>query len=115
MLIISRVCAEFHDKKGTPLFNVTPAMRNLVTEAPESIRQDPLFDMLIQDGSLEAVTNIAQRQRLENDPGAGHDATGKLIPTEAAAKSTKTKASNKPAAEKTAAKDAPAEPADGRM
>ena len=104
MLIISRVCAEFHDKKGTPLFNVTPAMRNLVTEAPESIRQDPLFDMLIQDGSLEAVTNIAQRQRLENDPGAGHDATGKLIPAETAAKPAKAKSSSKPVSEKNTAK-----------
>ena len=94
MLIISRVCAEFHDVKGEPIFAVTPTLRNVITEAPESIRQDPLFDMLLNDGSLEAVNSLAQKQRLENDPTAGHDATGKAVQVE------------KPAAEKTAGKSA---------
>ena len=54
MMILSRVCAQFHNAKGETVFTVTPALRNLFTEAPEEIREDPLFRLLIRDGSLEA-------------------------------------------------------------
>ena len=68
MLILSRVCAEFHDDTGTVLFNIQPSMLNLFIDAPESIKQDPLFDMLLSDGSLEAPVDKATRKKLENDP-----------------------------------------------
>ena len=68
MLILSRVCAEFHDDTGTVLFNIQPSMLNLFIDAPESIKQDPLFDMLLSDGSLEAPVDKAIRKKLENDP-----------------------------------------------
>ena len=68
MLILSRVCAEFHDDAGAVLFTVLPAMLNMFIEAPESIKQDPLFDMLLSDGSLEAPVDKATRTKLENDP-----------------------------------------------
>ena len=80
MLIISRVCAEFRDAKGTAVFAVTPSMINRTfIEAPEFIREDPLFNMLISDGSLEASISKERQRELENDPVAGHDATGKAI------------------------------------
>ena len=68
MLIMSRVCADFHDKSGALLFSVTPTTRLTFLEAPDTIRQDPLFDMLVNDGSLEVAETVAQRKRLENDP-----------------------------------------------
>ena len=77
MLILSRVCAEFHDAKGTPLFSVTPSIREIFVEAPDAIREDPLFRMLVSDGSLEAAVPEERKRILENDPSADHDASGK--------------------------------------
>ena len=97
MLILSRVCAEFHNAKGEKLFTVTPAARNIFVEAPDAIREDSLFRLLINDGSLEAAVPEARKRILENDPAADHDATGKRTPAE----------SDEPAAqEKPAAKSA---------
>ena len=82
MLIISRVCAEFHDQKtGETIFAINRANRLLLTEAPEAIRQDPLFQLLLDEGSLEAVVSAHQRMLLENDPLAGTDPSGKKLPT----------------------------------
>ena len=79
MLIVSHVCAEFHDANGETIFTVTPATRKDFIEAPEAIRQDPLFDLLVADGSLEAAFSKERRLALENDPESGFDATGKAI------------------------------------
>ena len=68
MLLLSRVCAEFHDKSGAVLFAIRAADRMSFIEAPESIRQDPLFDMLVNEGSLETPTSKAEQKKLENDP-----------------------------------------------
>ena len=70
MLILSRVCAEFHDRQGLKLFSVTPDTRMTFLEAPESIKEDPLFRMLVSDGSLEVSTGAVRRKMLENDPMA---------------------------------------------
>ena len=79
MLILSRVCAEFHDIHGNTIFTVNPMTRNSFIEAPETIRQDPLFRMLLNDGSLEAAVPEERKKILEQDPTAGHDAEGKAI------------------------------------
>ena len=78
MLILSRVCAEFHDEKGQKLFTITPATRNTFVEAPEAIRRDPLFRMLLEERSLEASVPVQRQKELENDPEAGADAAGRL-------------------------------------
>ena len=83
MLILSRVCAEFHNATGEVVFAVTPAVRDVFVEAPDAIREDPLFRMLINDGSLEAAVPEERKKILENDPAAGHDASGKAIPVPA--------------------------------
>ena len=85
MLILSRVCADFHDAHGNIVFSVTRDTRNTFVHAPEAIQEDPLFDLLIKDGSLEAGITQARQKQMENDPNAGHEATGKLIPPEPAA------------------------------
>ncbi len=79
MLILSRVCAEFHNAKGERIFAVTPLTRNTFVEAPEAIREDPLFRMLVNDGSMEAGITDAKKRSLENDPAAGHDAAGRSV------------------------------------
>ncbi len=87
MMMLCRVCAEFHDKKGAVLYRVRPDMLNrMMVDVPESIRQDPLFQMLVNDDSLEVVVSAAQKKRLEDDPGVGHDASGKAVKKETAEK-----------------------------
>ena len=75
MLILSRVCAEFHDETGAPLFTVTPSRRLTFVEAPEAI----LFRLLVEDGSLEAAVHPDQQalRALEQDPLRHTDADGK--------------------------------------
>ena len=68
MLILSRVCAEFRDKNGVKLFTVTPQTRLTFQEAPEAIRDDPLFRMLLADRSIEVADNGPRMKQLENDP-----------------------------------------------
>ena len=47
---------------------------------PEAIREDPLFQMLLSDGSLEAAVTNVQRKKLEAEPLEGTDATGRKVP-----------------------------------
>ena len=77
MLILSRVCADFRNKKGALVHRVTPLNRLTFHEAPESIREDPLFQMLVNEGSLEAAVSPAQKKQLEADPLEGSDAAGR--------------------------------------
>ena len=83
MLILSHVCAEFHDRQGTPIFTVGPSQRLQFLEAPETIREDLLFNLLLSEGSLQVVDR-GSRKSLESDPTADHDAAGRAI-AEAAA------------------------------
>ncbi len=69
MTILSRVCAEFHDNTGAVLFTVNPGdLLKPLDNVPEGIRQDPLFDMLVADGSLDVVEKKEDLKRAENDP-----------------------------------------------
>ena len=43
MLILSRVCVEFHNSRGETVHRVTPGMLQTFHEAPDSIRDDPIF------------------------------------------------------------------------
>jgi len=106
MLIISRVCAEFRNPKtGVYIFSITPANRFVIMEAPEAIRMDPLYQLLVNEGSLEAVVSASQRMQLEGDPTFGVDATGKKI---APAKSGGKKSSSNKAAKTETAEAKPA-------
>ena len=85
MLILSRVCAEFRDKSGAVIFNIPPSRLMSFLDAPEEIQADPLFRMLMEDGSLEAVRSVDQQRELEADPAAGITAEGKKPSPKAAA------------------------------
>ena len=77
MLILSRVCVDFHDTHGNPLFSIKPDQRLTFLEAPDTIQQDPIFQMLLDDGSLEASLNPIRRHQLEQDPVDGAEASGR--------------------------------------
>ena len=68
MLMLSRVCAAFHDRNGETIFKITPSMRLTFLEVPEAIRQDPLFQMLKNDRSIEVTDDVVRIKQLENDP-----------------------------------------------
>ena len=84
MLVLSRVCAEFRDHTGAVVHRVTPETRLMFQEAPESIREDPLFRMLVSDGSLEAAVTPERQKQLDADPLEGIDAEGKRAEPDAA-------------------------------
>ena len=69
MMIIPYVCAEFHDKTGAVIHKIRPADLRLPSEAPEAIRQDPLFAMMMSDGTLKEPESKSELKKLENDPG----------------------------------------------
>ena len=77
MLILSRVCAQFRDAAGNVLFTISPENMLSFVEAPDAIRQDPLFQMLVDDGSLEASLTPARKKQLEQEPTVGTEASGK--------------------------------------
>ena len=77
MLILSRVCADFYNHKGELVHRVTPATRLTFHEAPETIKEDPLFQMLLNEGALEASVTPVQKKQLEADPLEGADAAGR--------------------------------------
>lgn len=80
MLILSRVCAEFRDRNGAVIHRVTPQTRLTFQEAPDAIRDDPLFRMLVNEGALEAAVTPVRKRKLENEPQAGTDASGRKLP-----------------------------------
>ena len=77
MLILSRVCAEFRDRTSAVIHRVTPETRLTFREAPEAIREDPLFRMLVSEGALEAVVSPDRKKILESDPLTDTDAAGR--------------------------------------
>ena len=95
MLIIPYVCAEFHDRKGTVLYRITPEMLRTLQEAPEAIEQDLLYGMLLRDGSIKTPETEARKKQLEKDPMFGINAEGKSV--EATAPAEKPEKPAKPA------------------
>ena len=77
MLILSRVCAEFRDRKGAVIHRITPTMIGLFHDAPEAIRGDLLFNMLLTDGSIKTPEDARKDRDLEQDPMKGATADGK--------------------------------------
>ena len=61
------------------LHRITPRDLNLFQDAPESIRQDPLFQMLVDDGSIKFPEDARTNRALENDPKAGTTPDGREI------------------------------------
>ena len=79
LTIVCHVAAEFRDRTGRTVFAVSPSDTARILQAPEEIQEDPLFRLLSGDGTLQAVTSLEEKRRLESDPLAGIDAEGKKI------------------------------------
>ena len=77
MQLISHVCAEFRDKTGLILFSIGPTNLHNPLVAPEAIRQDPLFALLVAEGSLRVYESREDLKEAEKDPTKDIDATGK--------------------------------------
>ena len=86
MVILSRVCADFYDKNGVLLHRITRRDLGNFRIAPDSIKQDPLFQMLVDDGSIKYPADDAKDKALEQDPFAGVTADGKEIKQKVAPK-----------------------------
>ena len=79
MLILARVCADFYDRNRNLLHRILPVHLGTFHEAPDSIRQDPLFQMLVDDGSIKYPADAAKDRALEQDPYAGTTPDGREI------------------------------------
>ena len=92
-----RVCADFYDKNRNLKFRITREDLGNYVDAPDEIVQDPLYKMLLDEGSIKlAPENTREKRALENDPMAGADATGKDAKPKTESKtSAKTKAGSK--------------------
>ena len=78
MKILSRVCAEFKDKKGNVVYRIGPADRLVYLEdVPESIKEDLLFGALLAEGSIDVDEAATEKKAAEQDPMAGALADGK--------------------------------------
>ena len=99
MLILARVCADFYDRNRNLLHRITQRDLGTFHEAPESIKQDPLFQMLVDDGSIKYPADAAKDRALEQDPFAGTTPDGRekkpRVETKPEAE-TKPKAESKP-------------------
>ena len=80
MFLLAHVCAEFRDRNGNTIFRVTREQLNSFLYAPDAIQEDPLFALLVADGSVVfPPKDEKERARLENEPMRGIDAAGKKI------------------------------------
>ena len=75
MRIVSRVAAAFCRPDRSIIFEVRPTDILVILDAPEEIRSDPLFPLLVNEGSLQVITSVALQKELEADPiqGTGPD------------------------------------------
>ena len=78
MKILSRVCAEFKDKKGNVIYRIGPADRLVYKDdAPDAIKDDLLFGALVAEGSIDLIETAAGKKAAEQDPTAGALADGR--------------------------------------
>ena len=79
MRIVSRVAAAFCRPDRSIIFEVRPADILVILDAPEEIRNDPLFPLMVNEGSLEVISGVETQKKLEADPVQGTGADGRKI------------------------------------
>ena len=103
MMIVSYVCADFYDKNCNLIHRITREDLGDFNYPPDSIKEDPLFQMLVDDGSIRFVEDNKTQKALESNPYAGISAEGREVrPKEETKPKRQTRAK---AAGKTEAKD----------
>ena len=77
--IMPHVCADFYDKHRNLICKITRSDLHDYMTVPDSIQEDPLFQMLVNDGSIKYSPSGDRDKKLEQDPLAGMTAEGKEI------------------------------------
>ena len=82
MYLISYVCADFRNPaSGEVLLRITPATRGVLQSIPDetakAISKDPLYRLLVADGSLKVTEDSREKRILEQDPMLHVDAEGR--------------------------------------
>ncbi len=77
MEIVSHVCAEFRDRRGLILLSIGPNLIRETLVVPDAIREDPLFGLLVAEGSMKVFESREDLREFEKDPMKDIDATGK--------------------------------------
>ena len=98
MLVVPFACVEFHDKSGNVIHRIHAHELRNITEVPDAIVQDPLYALMVEEGSLKAPESKIDLKALENDLDAV------IAKTEKRAKSAKTAKTVKAEKTETAAK-----------
>jgi hypothetical protein len=93
MLIVPFACAEFHDKSGNVIHRIHAHELRNITEVPDAIVQDPLYALMVEEGSLKAPESKLDLKALENDPDAVIVKAEKRAKTPKTAKAVKTELS----------------------
>ena len=111
------VCADCYDKHRNLICKITRTDLHDYMTVPDSIQEDPLFQMLVNDGSIKYSPSGDRDKKLEQDPLAGMTAEGKEIKPKAKP-AAKPKADPKPETKsdpksETKAADKPAEKPEG--
>ena len=70
MLVVPFACAEFHDKSGNVIHRIHAHELRNITEVPDAIVQDPLYALMVEEGSLKAPESKLDLKALEKDPDA---------------------------------------------
>lgn len=77
LTLISYVAVDFwNSKTGEMIFRITKDQRGLIIKVPEAVQMDPMYGMLVEDGSIRVVDK-KEAKALENDPMKGVSAEGK--------------------------------------
>ena len=90
MLVVPFACAEFHDKSGNVIHRIHAHELRNITEVPDAIVQDPLYALMVDEGSLKAPESKIDLKALENDPDAAIAKAEKRTKTAKTAKAAKT-------------------------
>jgi hypothetical protein len=93
MLVVPFACAEFHDKSGNVIHRIHAHELRNITEVPDAIVQDPLYALMVDEGSLKAPESKIDLKALENDPDAVIAKSESNAKTAKAAKAVKTEKS----------------------
>ena len=79
MRLVSRVAAAFYRRDHTLIYEIRARDLLVILDAPDEIRVDPLFDLLVKEGSLQVVSSSEAQKMLEIDPKQGTNAEGRKI------------------------------------
>ena len=115
MLVVPFACAEFHDKSGNVIHRIHAHELRNITEVPDAIVQDPLYALMVEEGSLKAPETKLDLRALENDPEAKLGKPAKTAKTAKAEKTPKAEKSEKAESESSSAAPAEVKTDDGNQ